>query len=84
MARRKYNKDYYYSPEWIHKRNLKLEWGGHKCEKCGSGKNLQVHHKHYKSFGDEMPWDLIVLCEKCHKDIEYLGKPDSDMIVEIK
>ena len=79
----KYNLDYYNSPEWMLKRSLKLMWGKYKCEKCGSKNNPQIHHKHYKSFGDEMPWDLIILCEQCHKDEHYVGKPDSEMVINI-
>jgi 5-methylcytosine-specific restriction endonuclease McrA len=83
VARIKYNPDYYHTFEWLHKRKLKLEWGNHKCERCNSTKNLQVYHKHYRTFGDEMPWDLIVLCEDCHKDEHYIGKPDSDFVVGV-
>ena len=81
MARIRYNKVYYKSQQWLKIRELLIEWADHKCKKCGSGKNLQVHHKHYRTFGDEMPWDLIVLCKKCHEDVEYVNKPDSDWVL---
>ncbi len=77
----KYDKNYYYSPVWKYLRGLKLLWSGYKCENCGSKEKLQVHHKHYKSFGDEMPWDLMVLCKACHEDIHYVNKPDSEMVI---
>jgi len=82
MTRRRYDPSYYNSWQWQHLRKLKIEWGGYKCERCGSNKELQVHHKHYKSFGDEMPWDLIVLCPQCHNDEHYIGKPDSEVVIE--
>ncbi len=81
MARKRYNSDYYLTPEWFHIRNLKLEWSGFKCDRCSSNKNLQVHHKNYWSFGDEMPWDLEVLCGDCHKDEHYIGNPGSETVV---
>lgn len=40
---------------------------GNKCEKCGSGNNLQVHHKHYMNIYKEKLKDLLVLCGGCHK-----------------
>ena len=42
---------------------------GHKCNRCGSGKKLQVHHKTYFHKGREiyfMNQDLEVLCDQCH------------------
>ena len=79
----KYNPSYYKTEQWLHFRKLKIEWENNKCERCGSSKRLQVHHKNYKSFGDEMPWDLMVLCRECHRKEHYIGFPDSDMIVEV-
>ena len=37
------------------------------CQKCGSKKSLQVHHKTYKNVFNEEPKDLEVLCKSCHK-----------------
>ncbi len=46
---------------------------GHKCVKCKSEKNLDVHHKHYNH--DKLSLnDLITLCRKCHKK-EHRGAP---------
>lgn len=40
---------------------------GTRCSKCSSTKNLHIHHKHYKTVGNEDPeHDLIPLCKKCH------------------
>jgi hypothetical protein len=42
---------------------------GHKCNRCGSLKKLQVHHKTYFHKGREiyfMGQDLEVLCDHCH------------------
>jgi 5-methylcytosine-specific restriction endonuclease McrA len=40
---------------------------GSACEKCGSGKSLQVHHLHYGNVFRELLEDLQILCKKCHR-----------------
>jgi len=50
---------------------------GYKCEHCGAEQNqvtpqgsvgvpIHPHHRHYRSEGDELPSDYLVLCKKCH------------------
>lgn len=43
------------------------------CPKCGfqSGNKTKfvTHHRHYRTFGNERPEDVVVLCRPCHKDI---------------
>ena len=66
--------------EWKSKRLKILDRDEYKCVKCGSTKNLQVHHIKYL-FGHK-PWEysdelLITLCKECHyKDLwkELKGK----------
>jgi 5-methylcytosine-specific restriction endonuclease McrA len=58
-------KQYLQSKEWLQLR-LDILTLRPKCEKCGYGKNLQVHHLHYKNIFKEEPSDLMVLCNKCH------------------
>ena len=37
------------------------------CQSCGSLKNLQVHHKQFRSqSGDDSEQNLITLCSDCH------------------
>lgn len=49
----------------------KAEWIKHirnnRCERCGDKKYLHVHHKDYKSLGNETKDDVEVLCKDCHK-----------------
>jgi 5-methylcytosine-specific restriction endonuclease McrA len=41
------------------------------CQKCGSGKNLRIHHIiPVKAGGKHNPENLITLCNKCHQFIE--------------
>ena len=58
---------YLQTEEWQRTRLDAIERAHGMCEKCGSADNLQVHHKTYERRGEELPEDLIVLCEQCHK-----------------
>ena len=40
-------------------------WSG--CPMCREKRDLQVHHLHYRSFCQESIWDLLALCNKCHR-----------------
>ena len=61
--------DYLASDFWKEKRDWILSCFENECQKCGSRKDLQVHHKNYNSVGNEKMRDLIVLCRKCHKEV---------------
>jgi len=37
-----------------------------KCERCGLGLPLDLHHLHYRTVGRETPADLLALCRDCH------------------
>ena len=40
---------------------------GWRCQFCGSQKNLQVHHKEFRSqSGHDSEQNLITLCSDCH------------------
>ena len=63
--------NYLNSPKWkqIRKEALVLY---ESCVLCGAKKQLDVHHRSYKNFGNEtIVKDLIVLCERCHAKYHY-------------
>ena len=60
-------REYLQSATWKAKRQESLIRAGHKCETCGSEGRLEVHHKTYDRFGQEMAVDLTVLCRSCHE-----------------
>jgi 5-methylcytosine-specific restriction endonuclease McrA len=69
-SRKKWYSEMLKRPEWYEKRKQVLKRDYFYCKKCGSNKNLEVHHKEYK--GDIYPFDykiddLITLCNNCHK-----------------
>lgn len=64
--------EYLHSPEWKAKRKQKLKEVGHKCEECGSAKNLKVHHITYENLGNEDMDDLLVVCKRCHNKLHIV------------
>ena len=64
---------------WNLIRNQALERDGHQCRCCeakdgdvydGFGKvRLEVHHRHYRTFGKETLDDVTTLCTVCHRAI---------------
>jgi 5-methylcytosine-specific restriction endonuclease McrA len=47
-----------------------LQRDGWRCQFCGSTKNLQIHHKQFRSqSGGDSEQNLIALCADCHNDI---------------
>lgn len=70
------HREFLKSPEWAKIRDHVLTLRHHKCEKCKTSKDLQVHHLNYDRWGgDELPSDLMVLCRKHHMSIHGL-KPE--------
>ncbi len=41
------------------------------CERCGKkNTRLEAHHLNYNNLGNEQPEDLLVVCRKCHLELE--------------
>lgn len=59
-------KKYLSSNHWKNLRERKLESSGRFCRRCGSTKNLQVHHLSYDNLADTSLNQLEVLCVSCH------------------
>ena len=67
---------YLRSSTWQAKRQQVLERDGWQCRGCDAiaegrylTEDLQVHHRHYRHFGDEPLEDLTTLCPECHDAI---------------
>ena len=64
---------YLESPQWTEKREFVKECfkkqNRYKCEKCGSTKNLVVHHTYYtnKVLFSTKTYGLRLVCANCHK-----------------
>ena len=68
------------SPEWRAKADLLKDWVNWSCELCGLECELQVHHIHYRTLGNEEPSDLAALCDDCHGRIH---NDDADALADL-
>lgn len=57
---------YINSPEWRELRRLVYERDGGLCRSCERPAE-NVHHTHYKRFGEEDGTELVSLCRACHQ-----------------
>lgn len=55
-----------YGPAWKKARQAALNRAGHRCEKCGSRRELSVDHIHGAA-ADPGHHHLQVLCGTCHR-----------------
>jgi hypothetical protein len=67
-------KSYLRTPHWRSVRQSAIERHGNKCQICNSGKKLEVHHRTYQRRGEELPEDVVVLCDSCHDIFHTNGK----------
>lgn len=58
--------EYLQTEHWQQKRKFALNRANNRCMICYSNGLLNVHHRTYERIGEEMPSDVIALCEKCH------------------
>ena len=47
---------------------LRVQARGGGCEICRADVFLELHHLHYRSFGYEVPSDVMRLCRRCHAE----------------
>lgn len=59
---------YIQSDEWKRTRQHFIKQRGRKCEQCGTYGPVELHHKTYKHFKNELmhPEDVQLLCNDCH------------------
>lgn len=59
------------SADWKTLKHKLVSQRGNRCERCAcESTTLALHHKHYKSLGQELPDDLELLCADCHKEAD--------------
>lgn len=66
--RRKYDA-YLKTPQWKSKRQRVLERDKHLCQACLRRTATQAHHLTYEHIFNEPLFDLIAICEICHKGL---------------
>jgi 5-methylcytosine-specific restriction endonuclease McrA len=62
----RYN-EYLATDEWKELRKLVLARDENLCQGCREHKATQVHHLTYRNAGHEFLWELISVCDECHK-----------------
>jgi hypothetical protein len=67
-------REYLRSDRWRGKREKRKQMDGHKCVRCSSTEQLQVHHISYSRLGWEPMSDLRTLCRACHEEITGLER----------
>lgn len=72
MTKEEYE-EYLQTARWIELRSMRLNIDNFTCQRCGARRDLQVHHINYERVGghEDVDRDLITLCRKCHKEVEY-------------
>lgn len=75
---------YLNSTDWRRRRTRVLQRVGHRCERCNSKRELQVHHKTYERLGAELESDLEVLCLLCHEGETIKQTEASDSRIYLK
>lgn len=64
---------YYSSIEWARSRERIFERDNYQCRVLTCQKAAEcVHHIVYDRFGEEHDFDLIALCNGCHKDVHFI------------
>lgn len=62
-------REYLKSEKWSKKRDAVMKRDGGICQACLKEPATQVHHKTYKNVFEEPLFDLVAICDKCHKQI---------------
>ncbi len=75
---------YLNSPGWRSTRNAALKRANYTCHRCGSRRDLNVHHTTYERLGAEMSSDLEVLCFGCHNEHHRVEAEHSPLGIYLK
>lgn len=59
--------EYYRTEHWRNISKERKSRDGWRCVVCAAVDKLQVHHNCYDRLGHEDLFDLVTLCERCHK-----------------
>jgi 5-methylcytosine-specific restriction endonuclease McrA len=65
---------YLQTPAWRAKRAAVLERDDHLCQGCRKRAATQAHHLTYEHVGNELLFELVAICEMCHRVLH----PDMD------
>ena len=74
--------EYLASPEWELKRQEIIFLAEGKCERCKERRDLDIHHRHYESLGNEHHADLEAMCKTCHNKADKERKKRNKRVRE--
>lgn len=63
---------YLKTSHWKKVRREMLVRNNYRCQECGHGGFINIHHLSYKRLWEELGRDLAVLCRNCHR-YEHFG-----------
>lgn len=75
---------YLRSADWRTHRNRALGLANYRCQRCGSTRELEVHHRTYERLGREWDQDLEVVCTACHNEHHIREGEQSDLAIYLK
>lgn len=71
IPRKTWYRAYLQTQHWRDTRKERLKLDGGICVNCGKKKRkLEVHHKQYRFWKEDVRNDLISLCRKCHEFVK--------------
>jgi len=70
---------YLASPYWKVRQRAALKRANYRCQHCGLRAN-QVHHLTYVRIFNESPNDLVVLCNRCHADLQHKAPANDNQL----
>lgn len=79
---REYNL-YLKSEDWRRKSAKVLRRANGQCEGCGAKAASQAHHLTYKNVFAEFLFELVAVCDDCHKRLHAVDEPPGDEQAEI-
>lgn len=65
------------SDYWTDIRAKVLNRDRHVCQGCLSANATQVHHLNYKNLGQEFAFELVSMCEDCHKRLHHIEEDEA-------
>jgi hypothetical protein len=65
---------------WRERREWALKRASYRCEKCKEAPATQVHHVTYLRVFNEIPSDLLAICESCHKKLHHKQAANDNQI----
>jgi 5-methylcytosine-specific restriction endonuclease McrA len=68
---------------WRERREFILQRANFTCEKCGKRRAIEVHHLTYIRVFQELPSDLIAVCQPCHAEIHW-RQPANDNQLQLR